>query len=133
MLKLPGKAFGYAITLIVFCSIFLLYIGFYLNSNFEGYILIFLPLIFSLLITKYTYSRYSKSLKSLVDFIIYIPTSIVASLFLIRIRLEIPAIDFMNMFNTFFVAAYAYFLAIAIATKCCVAFCDAVFAYESEK
>jgi hypothetical protein len=67
--------------LILFCSIILLLIGYRLQANFFGYILIFLPLIFSLVLTHFVYPKYSKSLKAVVDFIIYIPTSIAASVF----------------------------------------------------
>ncbi|MEI7133648.1 hypothetical protein WCT93_02635 [Pectobacterium atrosepticum] len=132
MLKLPEKAFNTAIWIIVFCSIFFAVIAYSFNSNFLGYLLIFLPLIFSLLITWCTYVRYSKSLKAIVDFIIYIPASIAASLFLLRLALDIPNSTFVNLFSSLAVAFYAYLLAIAVATKCCVAFCDAVFSYKSE-
>ena len=118
--------------LILFCSIILLLIGYRLQANFFGYILIFLPLIFSLVLTYFVYPKYSKSLKAVVDFIIYIPTSIAASVFLLRLALDIPVSTLTVLFNSYLIAGYAYFIAIAVATKCCISFCDAVFSYKPE-
>lgn len=118
--------------LILFSSIILLLIGCKLKANFFGYILIFLPLIFSLILTYFVYPKYSKSLKAVVDFIIYIPTSIAASVFLLRLALDIPVSTLSDLFNSYLIAGYAYFIAIAVATKCCISFCDTVFSYKLE-
>ncbi|GKV86235.1 hypothetical protein WCU81_06085 [Pectobacterium atrosepticum] len=118
--------------LILFSSIILLLIGYKLKANFFGYILIFLPFIFSLILTYFVYPKYSKSLKAVVDFIIYIPTSIAASVFLLRLALDIPVSTLSDLFNSYLIAGYAYFIAIAVATKCCISFCDTVFSYKLE-
>ncbi|WP_086528012.1 hypothetical protein [Enterobacter cloacae] len=122
-----------ACLLISFCSITLILLGYELKANFFGYILIFLPLIFSLVLTYFVYPKYSKSLKAVVDFIIYIPTSIAASVLLLRLALGIPVSTLTNLFNSYLIAGYAYFIAIAVATKCCISFSDAVFSYKLEQ
>lgn len=118
--------------LILACSIILLFVGYKLKANFFGYILIYLPLMFSLILTYFVYPIYSKSLKAAVDFIIYVPTSIAASVFLLRLALNIPVSTLTNLFNSYLIAGYAYFTAIAVATKCCISFYDAVLSYKLE-
>ncbi|WP_168393606.1 hypothetical protein [Erwinia amylovora] len=133
MEKFSSKDFKSIILAILFCSFILLFLGYKIKINAFGCALMFLPMVFSLFFTCAIYRRYKKFLKSAVDFIIYFPASIAASFFLIRIMFDISKEVFFDIFNSDLIAFYAYFVAIAVATKCCVCFCDAVFSYKEER
>lgn len=94
--------------------------------------LLFLPLFFGIFITYKSYPNYKKTLKSVVDFILYFSSSITAIAYIIIHEKIFDVLGKSFEINSIMIFLLLYFIAIITVIKCCVSYCDAVEAYRDE-
>jgi len=121
-----------AIAFIVIAVVALFIISFLLNLPPFGYFLMYLPLLIGLFFTWGIYPRYSKSLKSYVDGILYFQSSIIAILLVMRTVVPVPDDFFLKHLQSLHGFFYVYAMAIVAVIKCCVSFCDGRSSYIEE-
>ncbi|WP_052250335.1 hypothetical protein [Enterobacter sp. Bisph1] len=130
--KLFSKERNFAILLVLIYFFVMAFVACQLNLNWWGYLLIDLPLIFGIALTRFIYPSFKKFLKSAVDTVLYLPASIAAAYLIVKYRLDLTNQDLYSIFNSTLGAVYIFCLAVAAVMKCCISFSEAVSAYREE-
>lgn len=130
--KLLSKESTFALLLLLIYVLIMAFVAFQLKLNWWGYLLIDLPLIVGIALTRFIYPSFKKFLKSTVDTVLYLPASIAAAYLLVKYKLDLTNQDLYSIFNTTLGAVYIFCLAVASVMKCCISFSEAASAFREE-